>query len=72
MEARAWFKRGIHGARTWEEYQAYMEGLEMGIMNAYVAMGRTSMSVYEAGTVGNAVGEYIENELFGLGVGEND
>jgi hypothetical protein len=63
MKALEWFRRGSGHTRTWEEVQAYLEGVEDATLVAYESMGRTSMAVYEANSTFSELDEYLEGMI---------
>ena len=58
-----WFERGVGGRRDWEECQAYLEGLEVGVLDSWESAGVTSMAVYNANSVTSEIDDYIVEEL---------
>lgn len=72
LETGNWFKRGVGGRRDSEEISAYLEGVENATTQVLESIGRTSVAVYEANSIGAFLDDYIHDELLEMKEDENE
>jgi len=71
FDTKNWFYRGVGHRRDDNEIISYLEGVESATLQALEALGKYSIAVYQANTIGGVLDDYIYNELLEMKEDEN-